>query len=601
LSSAPANWEWEEGPSLLGSIWRYKWLLVAGTLIGAALGFGFSNLQPTLYESGARILLLNADTGQSQAKVDPARNLQNQVNVITSASVLNRASERQGDGLTLEEVRARVTVEASTDADVITIHALDPTPKGAAKLANSVALAYEDMIGEDARQQAADAIETAKVEEARLRRRLTQLEAAQADNPDSAALQAEVATVTSQLHNVFSQQLQLDQDANRRAGSSEILREPAAIPTQPTQPKRLRNMAGGALLLLVATVGLAWTLTARRMAAGTRAPAIAGSTTRPGLPGNGGRSAVAEGRSLAAERPSASLEHDTDAQDGLRAAPRAWAADAAATTQAAGNGSEPGAALRPFRRLAARLYGRPRVNAGAGTDPASGARPSGERPGKPARNGGPAWPAVESGEAASLKETLDASEGTAEAPMLTPELMVAFERLTTSLQEVMEVLRLDGWSAAEQSLPQLEAEKAVQYFGLDIAVILLDDGEGRLQVAGEVGLTPVERRKAIRYDPNLWPEMFDGGARLVDEKERERLAAAGVPGDKGGTLLMIPLVHAGLGFGLVLASVRPDGRNAAASDELDVESMTAYGRVIEPTLWSWVLLGRLKLGLGEER
>jgi hypothetical protein len=54
-------------------------------------------------------------------------------------------------------------------------------------------------------------------------------------------------------------------------------------------------------------------------------------------------------------------------------------------------------------------------------------------------------------------------------------------------------------------------------------------------------------------------------------------------------------------LGLLLASVRADGRDPAGSDEWEIESMTTYGRVIEPTLWSWVLLSRLKLGLGEDR
>lgn len=67
------------------------------------------------------------------------------------------------------------------------------------------------------------------------------------------------------------------------------------------------------------------------------------------------------------------------------------------------------------------------MNFSAGTDPTSGATPSGERPGRPAGNGGPAWPAVGNGEAASLQETLDASEGTVEEPKLTPELFVAFD------------------------------------------------------------------------------------------------------------------------------------------------------------------------------
>lgn len=190
------------------------------------------------------------------------------------------------------------------------------------------------------------------------------------------------------------------------------------------------------------------------------------------------------------------------------------------------------------------------------------------------------------------------------APTLTPELNVAFNRLTDSLQEVMETLRLDGWSVAERSLPQVEAEKAALYFGLAVAVILLDDGRGRLEVAGEVGLTPIAWRKAIRYDQDLWRAIFSTGPRVMEEEDRARFAEAGILGGVREAVLMIPLVYEDVGFGLLLASAHADGADRgewAAFDEWNIESMAAYAHVIEPALWSWVLLGRLKLSLGGER
>lgn len=478
MRSAPASWDWDEGPSLLGSAWRYRWLLVAAVLVGALLGLGLSSLQPTRYEGVARVLLLDREPGQEPGTVDPARELQNQVNVMTSASVLGQASERHGGGQTVEELRELVTVEASRDADVITIRALDPAPAGAARLADSVASAYEEVVAQDVRRQATDAIAASTVEEARLRRQLDQLEAARAAAPGNTALRVEAETVTSQLQSVLTEQLRLHQEANRPTGAGVALRERAAVPTEPAQPKRLRNTAGGALLLLFAAAGLAWTLAGRRTAASPRRPPIAASTTRPPPPEIGG------------------------------------------------NGSQ---------------------------------------------------------------------------PPLTPELIVAFDRLAKPLQEVVETLRLDGWSVTEQSLPQVEAEKAARHFGLDVAAILLDDGQGRLQVVGEVGLTPRERRAAIGHDPAAWREVFDGGPRLVEEQDRPRFAEAGIPVGAGETVLLVPLVHDDIGFGLLVARARGNAKGGAGFEQRDVESVTAYARVIAPTLWSWVLLDRLKLRLGQER
>jgi capsular polysaccharide biosynthesis protein len=544
--SAPANWGWQDGPGLLGSAWRYKWFLAAATLVGALLGVGFSSLQPTLYEGVATILLVDQDTGQAPPNVDPERWLQNQVNVMTSASVLTEASKRHGGGLTLGQVRGRVAVEASIDADVITIHASDSTPRGAARLANSVALAYDHVVAQDIRQGAADAIATAKAEEERLRKRLTQLETELAARPGSDALKVEVGTVADRLQSVLAEQLRLDQDANR-ADDGVVRLEKATIPTGPVQPQRRRNTAGGALLFLLASAVVAWTLAGRRPAVDMRSRAIATSPTTTARSDIGSQS--------------------VEAGDGLHARPTVWASRSD-TLREDGNGSRP----------------------------ADGGIPPREHYAEPVGYG-PIW--EEDGRATGLQK-VDANGPQPGTPPLTPELIVAFDRLTEHLQEVMETLRVDGWSVAQQSLPQLEAEKAAQHFGLEVAVILLDDGRGRLEVAGEVGLDPIERDKAIRYDRDIWGEVFDGGPRRAAEEDRTMFAEAGIPRDAAESLFMVPLVHDDVGFGLLLVNMHTNGDGPTKVDDRRIEGVMAYAGVIVPTLWSWVLLGRLMQHLGGE-
>jgi capsular polysaccharide biosynthesis protein len=543
--SAPANWGWQDGPGLLGSAWRYKWFLAAATLVGALLGVGFSSLQPTLYEGVAKILLVDQDGEQAPPNVDPERWLQNQVNVMTSASVLTEASKRHGGGLTLGQVRGRVAVEASFDADVITIHASDSTPRGAARLANSVALAYDHVVAQDIRQRAADAIATAKAEEERLRQRLTQLETELAARPGSDALKVEVGTVADRLQSVLAEQLRLDQDANR-ADDGVVRLERATIPTGPVQPQRRRNTAGGALLFLLASAVVAWTLAGRRPAVDMRSLAIATSPTATARSDIGSQS--------------------VEAGDGLHARPTVWASRGD-TLREDGNGSRP----------------------------ANGGIPPREHYAEPVGYG-PIWEG-EDGRATGLQQ-VDANGPQPGTPPLTPELIVAFDRLTEHLQEVMETLRVDGWSVAEQSLPQLEAEKAAQHFGLELAVILLDDGRGRLEVAGEVGLDPIERDKAIRYDRDIWGEVFGGGPRLAAEEDRAMFAEAGIPRDATESLFMVPLIHDDVGFGLLLVNVHTNGDGPTKADDRRIEGVTAYAGVIVPTLWSWVLLGRLMQHLG---
>jgi uncharacterized protein involved in exopolysaccharide biosynthesis len=44
----------DEGPGLLQSVWRYKWLIAIVTLLGALLGFGWQNRKPIVYEGSTR-------------------------------------------------------------------------------------------------------------------------------------------------------------------------------------------------------------------------------------------------------------------------------------------------------------------------------------------------------------------------------------------------------------------------------------------------------------------------------------------------------------------------------------------------------------------
>jgi capsular polysaccharide biosynthesis protein len=478
---------------------------VTAVLLGALLGLMFSRLQPTLYEGVASVLL---DNGASQVEPggDPDRALQNQVNVMTSTEVLDRVANESGT-LSVADLRQRVTVEAAQASDMISVRALDPTPKGAADLANAVVLAYRDEVTEELRDKATVARKRAEAEEANLRQQLAELGPSGGDSQDAARL-TEIQTVRDRLRTVLAEQLRLRREAQTAAPSG-IRVERAEVPGQPAQPKRLRNMAGGALLLLFVGVGVAWTLAVRRPTSTELA------TTPTALPRTVERSRIL-GQALSAERPS---------------------------SKAAANGST----LRGTRQVAR------------------------------TENGGPA-----------------------RASMLTPELIVAFDRLASSLEEAMDALRIDGWSVAEQTLPQVEAEKLAAQFGLGVVVILLDDEMGRLKVAGGVGLTPVERHAAVRYDPELLEEVFAAGPRLVMEDERTRFADVGIPGGLAESLLLIPLVHGDEGFGLLLASPRANGSQPAVFSHLQVEGLTALTRVIVPSLWSWVLLGRLKLRIRQE-
>jgi hypothetical protein len=470
---------------------------------------------------------------------DPMRLVNTQAQLAISTPVLVQMSEQLS--LPVEVVQERLTVIPSDKGDYFTIAGTGATPAAAVELVTAAQRAYQQVVKA-------------------LRQRLS---GSRATSPAGAPIQ---------------------------------LAEAPQLPTAPAPPKPLWIGVVGGLLGAILGVALVWWRSERvavaaakepsdrptRLAADAQAALPAGPDEAHGRPNLSGSPQRERRRAALTEQPE---------QRGVAAI------DAGSELDRPGHGPtaprlSPAAPWEPARRLD--------NGSGSTSPPAGPPMHRARRAFNPLRSTPAQSP--EAGEAeARGEEAPDAAQGTAGAPTLTPELSVAFNRLTDSLQEVMETLRLDGWSVAERSLPQMEAEKAALYFGLAVAVILLDDGRGRLEVAGEVGWTPIERRKAIRYDPDLWRAIFSAGPRVMEEEDRARFAEAGIRGGVGETVLMIPLVYEDVGFGLLLASAHADGEESPAFNERNIESIAAYAHVIEPALWSWVLLGRLKLSLGGER
>jgi uncharacterized protein involved in exopolysaccharide biosynthesis len=138
---------------LLQSAWRrYKWLVATAVLLGALLGYGWAARQPTFYEGVTRVLLVLGPDSPSRAGEapqppgDPAQYLRQQVQLMRSPVVLERAVKLSGSRISPKTLGQRLEVDAAQDADVITIRVLDSTATGAAQLANAVAAAYEDLL-----------------------------------------------------------------------------------------------------------------------------------------------------------------------------------------------------------------------------------------------------------------------------------------------------------------------------------------------------------------------------------------------------------------------------------------------------------------------
>jgi hypothetical protein len=101
----------------------------------------------------------------------------------------------------------------------------------------------------------------------------------------------------------------------------------------------------------------------------------------------------------------------------------------------------------------------------------------------------------------------------------------------------------------------------------------------------------------IEDNPQLLLEVVEMGSRMVDEKERSRLAAANVPGSQAQTLIVVPLIYDQVAFGMLLLGQRGDSGDQPALVQADVDRVRSWARDISPYLRAWLLLRYLKLRL----
>jgi len=98
--------DWQEGPGLAASVWRFRWLVAVAVLVGGLAAYAWSSRQPVRYEGQVRVFL---DTGGDKAP-DPGRVVRSQAEFLTSPTVLDRASALTDHQLTPKEHCRKATL-----------------------------------------------------------------------------------------------------------------------------------------------------------------------------------------------------------------------------------------------------------------------------------------------------------------------------------------------------------------------------------------------------------------------------------------------------------------------------------------------------------
>jgi Mrp family chromosome partitioning ATPase/capsular polysaccharide biosynthesis protein len=258
---------WDDGPSLLASLWRYRWLVVAAVLLGGLVGYGLSIRQPRQYEATARLLLStpgeNALPGVSAPAIDSDRYLRNQAQFINSSPVVSRAAEiaRRPAGAW----RGSLVVQPAKDLDLIVVRVRASTGKDAAKLANSVVEAYQEVRAKRTREGYLATQARVKATTDKLRAKLADLNAKlQTDGTGDPYLTAQQEAAEGQLKAIVAQGLQAS-TAGSLTDSTIQLSEKATPPAQPVEPHPKRTAAAGAVFGLFAVSALTWLLNRQRL------------------------------------------------------------------------------------------------------------------------------------------------------------------------------------------------------------------------------------------------------------------------------------------------------------------------------------------------
>jgi hypothetical protein len=170
------------------------------------------------------------------------------------------------------------------------------------------------------------------------------------------------------------------------------------------------------------------------------------------------------------------------------------------------------------------------------------------------------------------------------------------DRLTQSIESVTEALGGQSPEFYEHDLPQIAASEIAKRVRADVIVLLLDNGQGTMEVSGEVGLTPAERQLSVEYSRDVMRELFRAGVGLIEDTDRVRGALEGIPGSRAETLILVPLVHERLGFGALIAG-RDRGRTSTPAEvftDIDVEALMGFADAVAESLRTAVLLRHLK-------
>lgn len=114
---------------------RWAWLLIAGLILGAAFGYGYSMLETPVYQASTKALVMRPSTGNSSAELGYLTDqqvIQTFIQLLTTRPVIETAAEQVGFPID----SGKIKVQQVRDTQVIQVMVEDTDPHRAALIAN---------------------------------------------------------------------------------------------------------------------------------------------------------------------------------------------------------------------------------------------------------------------------------------------------------------------------------------------------------------------------------------------------------------------------------------------------------------------------------
>lgn len=238
---------------------RRKGVVVVAVAVALGIALGISFTQDRLYRATARVLLQPAggerifDSSVAGRPGDPARALETELDLIKNLAA-PASLPQASDGT------ARISAEAAENADIIKVHATAEDPRIAARAANAYARSYIEL----RRRQAAESLQAAarqlEAKIAELDRQIAALPAPAPAAPGQPTIDDQGRALLVGRQSAMRQKLDEIQVEAALTTAGVQLAAPASVPTEPSQPRPVRNGVLAASLGLMVGLGMAFLL-----------------------------------------------------------------------------------------------------------------------------------------------------------------------------------------------------------------------------------------------------------------------------------------------------------------------------------------------------